>query len=211
MRIVASRHQLARLDRTREICADVDRRIEDEVARLLRTVGKYDLVILSDYAKGFLTKRIVGSVVKKFGKERIVIGLKPSRAVLYKNNAKVVILNLAEGKAITGIFAENTAADRAVKKLSDFFNASVVLTRGEFGMTVHEGVGGKTQHIPTRAVKVYDVTGAGDTALAALALMIASGAALAEAAEVANHAAGVVVGKEGTAALNRQELVNSIA
>lgn len=198
LRITAARHQLARLDQTRALCDDVGRSIEKEIDRLLRKAGSYDLVVLSDYAKGCLTKAVVASVVKKFGKERVMVGLKPSRANLYRKNSAVVILNLAEANLLTKIVADkDAAAARAVKKLSQFFNASVVLTRGEFGMTVYEKASAKIQHIPTRAVRVYDVTGAGDTALAALALAIASGADLAEAAEVANHAAGIAVGIEG--------------
>ena len=207
MRITASRHQLVRLDRTREICVDVDPSIEKKVEQLLRRGGSYDLVILSDYAKGFLTKNIVASVVKKFGKDRIVIGLKPSRATIYKNNAKIIILNLAEAKIVTGIVADkDSVAARAVKKLAKFFNASVVLTRGEFGITIYEKNSSRIQHIPTRALKVYDVTGAGDTALAALALAIASGTELVKAAEIANHAAGIAVGKEGTATVTAEEI-----
>jgi rfaE bifunctional protein kinase chain/domain len=211
MRIVASRHQLVRLDRTREICADVDRRVEKEVESILRKSGSYDLVILSDYAKGFLTKRIVAAVTRQFGRDRVVVGAKPSRAALYKQNARVVILNLAEGKALTGVFAvTDAAAARAVKKLSDFFKVSIVLTRGEFGMTVYDKAQRKARHIPTRAVRVYDVTGAGDTALAALGLMLAAGATLAEAAEVANHAAGIAVGLEGTTSVSASDLKRNL-
>ena len=85
-------------------------------------------------------------------------------------------------------------------------HGAVLVTRGEEGMTLFTSGGGVT-HIPTVAREVYDVTGAGDTVIATLALALVSGAELAEGAILANHAAGVVVGKLGTATLSREELL----
>ena len=84
----------------------------------------------------------------------------------------------------------------------------VLVTRGEEGMTLFTG-GGEVTHIPTTAREVYDVTGAGDTVIATLALALAAGAAMAEGAMLANHAAGVVVGKLGTAVVSREELLET--
>ncbi len=85
---------------------------------------------------------------------------------------------------------------------------AVLMTRGEQGMSLFED--GRVTHIPAVAKEVYDVTGAGDTVLAALGLALSSGASLKEAAVIANHAAGVVVGKAGTATASRQELLEAL-
>jgi D-beta-D-heptose 7-phosphate kinase/D-beta-D-heptose 1-phosphate adenosyltransferase len=85
---------------------------------------------------------------------------------------------------------------------------AVLVTRGEQGMSVFEN--GRVTHIPAVAKEVYNVTGAGDTVVAALGLALTSGAALRDAAAIANHAAGVVVGKVGTATVTLQELLNAL-
>ena len=86
---------------------------------------------------------------------------------------------------------------------------SVLITRGERGMMLLEG-GREPLYVETRAREVYDVTGAGDTVIATLAVALASGASLAEAADLANHAAGIVVAKLGTATVSAEELINSL-
>jgi D-beta-D-heptose 7-phosphate kinase/D-beta-D-heptose 1-phosphate adenosyltransferase len=87
---------------------------------------------------------------------------------------------------------------------------AVLVTRGENGMTLLDAEGRAT-HVPTMAREVYDVTGAGDTVAATLALALASGASMLEAAVLSNYAAGVVVGKVGTATVSREELLAAMA
>ena len=107
-------------------------------------------------------------------------------------------------------------AETVGKKLVSGLNTNILMTRGEKGMSLfenHNNTTNKTDkiiHLPTKAQEVFDVSGAGDTVVAALALCIASGATLAESADIANHAAGIVVGKIGTATLTRKELLDSI-
>ncbi len=88
-------------------------------------------------------------------------------------------------------------------------NASILITRGEKGMSLFEK-GSDVIHIPTKAKEVYDVTGAGDAVVAALTLALASGATMKEAAVIANHAAGITVGKMGTSAASIAELKESL-
>jgi D-beta-D-heptose 7-phosphate kinase/D-beta-D-heptose 1-phosphate adenosyltransferase len=86
---------------------------------------------------------------------------------------------------------------------------ALLITRGERGMTLFEK-SGKIVNIPTLAKEVYDVTGAGDTVIAAFTLSYASGMDFREAAEIANHAAGIVVGERGTAVVTRKEIFESM-
>ncbi|MBU1704590.1 MAG: bifunctional hydroxymethylpyrimidine kinase/phosphomethylpyrimidine kinase, partial [Nanoarchaeota archaeon] len=107
--------------------------------------------------------------------------------------------------------SEPTNSDKIIeygKKLVALVDSNVLVTRGDKGSTLFEKDGSITD-IPTKAKEVFDVSGAGDTVTAAAALAIASGASLKEAAEIANHAAGVVVGKVGTATCTIEELKNS--
>jgi D-beta-D-heptose 7-phosphate kinase/D-beta-D-heptose 1-phosphate adenosyltransferase len=100
-----------------------------------------------------------------------------------------------------------SAAARRIRDLTACKN--VLITRGELGMSLL-GAEEEMTHIPTTAREVYDVTGAGDTVIATLALALASGAKLNEAAIIANHAAGVVVGKVGVAAVSCDELLAAL-
>jgi len=196
-RPIARRHQLLRIDR--EITADISKGTEAKLMSLIAKAGDFDYVIAQDYSKGCLTPRVMEFLKSRFGRKKIIVGVKPGRMEAYRG-VYLVVLNLKEAQALTGIRADSDAATaRAAKILSREFSSSVALTRGEYGITTYDKAASKTCHIPTRALHVYDVTGAGDTVLATLTLMLGAGAKLNEAAEVANHAAGIVVGIEGTA------------
>ncbi len=203
-RAVAKRHQLLRIDR--EKSGYISKATENKIETLLKSLKDFDAVVISDYTKGSVVPSTVSFIKKHFGAKKVIAGIKPAGVALFED-VEMVVLNLKEGHAVTGIHGDmDAAAADAVLKLSDMLKSSVVLTRGEYGMTAFDKKHGKVSHIPTRAVQVYDVTGAGDTVLAVLALMLVSGASLSEAAEVANHAAGVVVGIEGTATLMGKDL-----
>ncbi|MEK7507727.1 MAG: PfkB family carbohydrate kinase [Patescibacteria group bacterium] len=203
-RAVAKRHQLLRIDRER--AGAVSKAAEEKIISRLKGLKNIDAVVVSDYAKGCVVPSIIAFIKKYFWNRKIIAGIKPAGAALYEN-VETVVLNLKEGNAIIGMFGDSDAvAADVVSKLSEMLKSSVVLTRGEYGITALDNKSGKISHIPTRAVEVYDVTGAGDTVLASLALMCASGAPLSLAAEIANHAAGVVVGLEGTATLTSKTL-----
>ncbi len=203
-RAVAKRHQLLRMDR--ESTAKISKATQEKIFEVLKQIKNVDCAVISDYTKGCITPKIIEFIKKHFGNHNVIAGMKPLGAVLFKN-VEAVALNLKEGYVLTGISADSDrTAARAVEKLAEIFKSSVVLTRGEYGITTFDKKSGTISHIPTRAVRVYDVTGAGDTVLAALALMRSSGATLAEAAELANYAAGIVVGMEGTTAIPLGEL-----
>jgi D-beta-D-heptose 7-phosphate kinase/D-beta-D-heptose 1-phosphate adenosyltransferase len=115
--------------------------------------------------------------------------------------------NHHEAERLSGLTIDSDrAAERAGKRLLQLLEAQALLiTRGEHGMTLCEA-SGRTTHIPARAREVFDVTGAGDTVISTLALALAAGASMVEAAFLANAAAGIVVGKLGTATVSLEEL-----
>ncbi|OGZ53399.1 MAG: hypothetical protein A3B25_02145 [Candidatus Ryanbacteria bacterium RIFCSPLOWO2_01_FULL_48_26] len=207
-RAVAKRHQLLRIDR--EKTGAISKATEKKIISLLAGIRDFDAVVISDYTKGCIVPEVTAFIKKHFAGKKIIAGIKPAGAVLFKD-VETVVLNLKEAHAVTGMHGDsNSAATDVVSRLSRELASSVVLTRGEYGMTAFDKKDRKVSHVPTRAAQVYDVTGAGDTVLALLALMLASGASLSEAAEVANHAAGVVVGLEGTATLTPDELKKAL-
>ena len=115
--------------------------------------------------------------------------------------------NHHEAERLSGVtIHDDRAAERAGKRLLQQFEAQALLiTRGEHGMTLCEA-NGRVTHIPARAREVFDVTGAGDTVISTLALALAAGASMVEAAFLANAAASIVVGKLGTATVSLEEL-----
>ena len=204
MRAVAMRHQLLRIDR--ETTDPISKKAEAELLRLIKKLPDYDFVVISDYIKGTMTSHVVMALRSRFGGERIVADVKPPSVEKYRG-VYALTPNISEAYAISGIYP-NTAgsAGRAARKISSLFEASVAITRGEHGMTVYDKSSETLTHVPAKPVHIFDVTGAGDTAVAAFALMLASGSGLHDAAEVANHAAGIVVGMEGTSCVTPREL-----
>jgi D-beta-D-heptose 7-phosphate kinase/D-beta-D-heptose 1-phosphate adenosyltransferase len=123
----------------------------------------------------------------------------------------VITPNQNEAERASGVeITDESSLGAAARRIRDLTGCkNVLITRGELGMSLL-GAEGEMAHIPTTAREVYDVTGAGDTVIATLALALASGAKLNEAAIIANHAAGVVVGKVGVAAVSRDELLAAL-
>lgn len=204
-RALSGHHQLLRIDR--EVAGDISKSTEKKVVRTIKNLPHHDIVVLSDYAKGLLTPAVVDAVKKRFGLKRIIVNVKPSARVALYRNVRVITLNAKEAHELTKIDTKSDAgARRAAKELSKIFSASVVLTRGEKGMLVYDRSLKRGSHISPDALQVFDVTGAGDTVVATLATMLASGAPLLKAAEVASAAASIVVGIKGTATVHINEL-----
>jgi len=111
---------------------------------------------------------------------------------------------------MTGIDGKSDKeVEKIGKKLLEELGTTILLTRGNKGMSLFD-INGKVTHIPTKAKEVYDVSGAGDTVVGVLALALAAGASLKEAAILANHAAGVTVGKLGTSIVTIDEIKNNL-
>ncbi len=208
-RIAARRHQLLRLDH--ETPGGLTRGAETAVLKEIARLDPVDFIVVSDYAKGVVTPRVVSALRKRFGGKRIIADCKPQHATFFRGIAAVTP-NIVETRALVGINATTAQTAReAAEALRKKFNASVVLTRGEHGMTVGDIARKGAVHIPSNAREVFDVTGAGDTVAAVLALALASGEPLLVAARLANTAAGLVVSREGTTALTAGELKRALA
>ncbi len=172
-------------------------------------IASHDAVIIEDYAKGLIDQDLVTLVIHEAQAHGKIVAVDPnpnnpfdwSGATVLKPNRREAFLAAGLPYAQTEEAVLMAAAvlqkKHAIKQL--------LITLGEAGMLLLEK-GQKPYHTPTRAQDVFDVSGAGDTAIAAFTLALAAGADGIEAAEIANHAAGVVVGKLGTATLNVQEL-----
>lgn len=203
-RLVALHQQIARIDR--EDSDMISKKIE---LRFLGVVKKYlpmaDGVIISDYSKGLITPRIARFVIDGALKRGIpvVVDSKPKSIAQYQR-ATVVTPNHHEAQKMTGT-EDVRAAARAIHKI---LASAVLVTQGADGMTLFEQA--KFYHIAALAREVVDTVGAGDTVVAALALALSAGADLLTGAKIANAAAGIVVGKSGTAHVVAHELYEKI-
>lgn len=209
-RVIAHSQQVVRFDRENKetISPESATRI---LSYIRKAVREADLVVISDYAKGLISASLVEQVVsicKKAGRP-IAVDPKVEHFGYYKGVTIVTPNNLeaslASGIEITGDRALHMAGEALFRSLGC---EALLITRGEHGMSLFEA--GSDTHIPTVAKEVFDVSGAGDTVIGTLALALAAGASFKEAAVLANFAAGVVVGKVGTATLTPAELVSAV-
>ena len=207
MRYVAGNHQVLRADNetTSAITNDTQMQIEEAVISELQ---HNDIIILSDYGKGVLTRTLVHKVITLAKEHQKTVIVDPkSKDFSHYYGATLISPNLAE---LANASSEDISSDDkiiyAARKLMETHHiANILVTRSKDGMTlVMEN--GENHPIRARVHEVYDVSGAGDTAIATLTLAIASGLSLPESASMANIAAGVVVGKPGTAIINTHDL-----
>lgn len=204
-RIIAGSHQhVIRFDD--EHTHAVTAHIEEEVLRIMREHVQWaDIVVLSDYAKGFLTERIV-SAIKEEAKRRsikVVADIKPKNKHLYIG-VDLVTPNMHEAREIVG----GDTVDEIGRRLCEYFKSSVYITRGSDGITACDRSLVVT-NVPATCESALDVSGAGDTVLAVAALALASDLSLPDAVRLANIAGGVVVQKQGTATITQDELVEN--
>jgi len=209
MRIVADRHQqVARLDR--ESTRPLDESVEvDLLARLRAGIHDAHVLVVSDYLKGTITESLMREVLAVARERGISVLVDPKVPHLqYYRGATLVTPNHHEAEKATGRSIETDAdAGTVATELRQTLGCGAVLiTRGEHGMCLLDGTG-LPLHIPTVARSIYDVTGAGDTVIATMALSVAAGGSMAEAAALANHAAGIVVEKFATASVSAEELL----
>jgi D-beta-D-heptose 7-phosphate kinase/D-beta-D-heptose 1-phosphate adenosyltransferase len=208
-RVIAHSQQVVRFDQEKRDKLSA-RSLKSLVGFIEDMVPEHDAVLISDYSKGVVTGEVVRSVIRASkGKKFIAVDPKVGHFHLYKG-VSLVTPNLMEASQGAGveITDEKTlirAGSRLLKKLGC---KAVLLTRGEEGMSLFQD--GSVIHIPTLARKVFDVTGAGDTVIAAFALAHAARASMEEAAVISNHAAGIVVGEVGTATATQARIRQSI-
>lgn len=211
MRILSGHQQMMRLDTEpgAEFAVDDYRRL---LSRTLVALDGCAAVVLSDYAKGTLTEEICQSVIREARKRRIPVLVDPkSRSFARYRGATAVCPNRKELLAATGEYGYGlTRLLNAGQKLLGALELEfMAVTLGEKGISVLQR--GRQFHAPAIARQVFDVSGAGDTVIAVLALAMACRVPVDAAAHLANIAAGIVVGKVGTASITREELLGALS
>ncbi|MCP2519386.1 D-glycero-beta-D-manno-heptose-7-phosphate kinase [Candidatus Aminicenantes bacterium AC-335-A11] len=208
-RIIAHHQHVVRVDREKKL--PIPEKIEKEIINFLKKED-YDGIIISDYSKGTITKSLMKSLLNFTSKNNIPVFVDPK--VEHFNLYSPITLMTPNQFETEGIVNRRINSDDEIENagreiLSRITCEYLIITRGEKGMSVFMK-DNKVIHIPTVAKEVYDVTGAGDTVIATASLSLLSGANILESAILANYAAGIVVGKLGTATVSREELLKEI-
>lgn len=200
-RIVGKGQQLLRLDS--ETTAVIDSQIEDLIiACVQREITHWSALIISDYIKGVVTETLAKKIIdlSRTHNVPIIVDTK-SKKISHFAGCSLIAPNHHEAHLITG----EKEIRRAGIIIQQQLDCSVLITQGSDGMTLFTK--DETCHLPTQAREIFDVAGAGDTVVAAMALSLASGASLVSSAKLANHAAAISVGKFGTAVVRPEELI----
>lgn len=214
-RVMTGPHHIVRVDF--ELKKYLSTSTEEKLIKLAEAqVPASDVVILQDYAKGVVTENVVKTLVQicKLHKKLLLVDPHRSNRGAFYKGCDLIKPNYDEAVIMAGLdfdsLRENpNRVEQAGRALQDQTGAHfVVLTQGKEGMSIFEKE--KVSKVPTRALKVYDVTGAGDTVIAALALGLAGGLDLVTSCQLANFAAGVVVGKVGCVPCELSELKEAI-
>jgi D-beta-D-heptose 7-phosphate kinase/D-beta-D-heptose 1-phosphate adenosyltransferase len=209
-RVIAHSQQMVRFDRE-----DKDRIAGKVLKGLLdyirNEMSGHDAVVISDYKKGVVSAELVREILKQARPKNIFVSVDPKvgHFHVYKK-VSLITPNVVEASVASGVEIRDekslvTAGRTLLRKISC---GAVLITRGEQGMSLFRK--DKVVHIPTAAKNVFDVTGAGDTVIAAFTLAYAAGASMEGAAVIANHAAGIVVGQVGTAVVTPDQLRKSL-
>jgi len=212
VRLVTTRNQqVARIDYEKD--DEITRTVAERLRAALESLAPgAQAFVVSDYAKGTITRGLMQHVIQLGATQHVPVLVDPKLPHLdYYTGATVITPNHYEAETATHMrirtHVDARAAARALRESTQC--SAVLLTRGEQGMWLLDG--NSERQLPAAAREVADVTGAGDTVIATLALAVASGATLLEAAVLANAAAGVTVGKFGPATLTQDELMEAIA
>jgi rfaE bifunctional protein kinase chain/domain len=212
-RIVSDRQQLLRVDY--ETHSQISGRAHrDCLAEVKRLIDRVDAVVIEDYAKGLVTEKFSEVVRKTVTASGKILSADPnakSPVSLYKG-AHVLTPNTKEAERLSGIpIRDEASLVEAGTRILEVTGAKhIVVTRGKDGMAIFTAVDKVVRLIPTYAREVYDVSGAGDTVIAALTLALAAGASIVEASVLGNIAAGIEVGKRGTATVSPAEILESL-
>lgn len=211
-RIVTDIQQVCRVDY--ETKSELDFETLDRlIHRISEFAEAHSAVILEDYGKGMFTNLFVDKLLPIFKQHKLFVSVDPSRTtdpLLYKG-ANLLKPNRLESELMAKSLGFNEKnIDKIAEILVDKLDLEkIIITLGPEGMAVMDtGLDSKIQRIPTVAREVYDVSGAGDTAISAISASLVCGASLIEAAWVGNCASGVVIGKKGTALVNKKELLD---
>jgi rfaE bifunctional protein kinase chain/domain len=214
-RIIARNQQVVRVDRESFVGPSASQ-IEEVVAGVRKNIPETDAIIFEDYGKGFLSTAMVSQIADAARSAGKIVAADPNpRNLVEWRGLTVIKPNRTEAFLAAGIPSHDTdivpSQDTDLKRagetlLKKWETENILITLGEHGMILFQEK--ETPHyIPTKAREVFDVSGAGDTAIALFTLGLACGATPTEAAEIANHGSAVVVSKLGTATVTRDELI----
>jgi D-beta-D-heptose 7-phosphate kinase/D-beta-D-heptose 1-phosphate adenosyltransferase len=216
-RIIARHQQVVRVDRERKL-QPTKAQFDRAIATLEGMLPQLDAVILEDYGKGLIRQAFADEITDRVRAAGKILAIDPNPDNPLKwHGASVMKPNRSEAFAAAGVPhsepvdpVENDKAVREVGRilLEKWACRILLITLGEQGMMLFRP-GESPYHTPTRAKEVFDVSGAGDTAVALFTLALSAGASADEAAEISNHASGIVVGKLGTATVGPAELQRS--
>lgn len=210
-RVIAHNQQVVRFDK--EDKSGIGGRVFETITGFLKkAISEHDAIIISDYKKGVISPELIRKVLTVSRPERKFVAVDPKVGHFHcYRGVSLITPNLMEASHGSGIdIKDEKTLIKAGKSLMKKFSCNAVLiTRGEEGMSLFEK--NSVVHISTVARHVYDVTGAGDTVIAAFTLSYASGATMVEAATISNHAAGIVVGEVGTAVPTPDKLRKSLS
>lgn len=210
-RIVAGHQQVCRIDKERSGPLSDDT-VEKMIAYIKSLIDKVDAVIIEDYGKGVISPRLLKMVVPMARKRDKIVSVDPKEEHFkYYRGISVITPNNHEASRAVGFQIKDEQTLKAAgQKLLTKLNCRIALiTLGEHGMAVFQK-GKPMKHIPTVAQEVFDVSGAGDTAIASYTLALAAGADPVQAAYISNCAAGIVVGKIGIAVVSPEELAERV-
>jgi rfaE bifunctional protein kinase chain/domain len=201
LRVIGRQQQLLRIDFETSPSHEV---LNNKLADFERMLQDADVVILSDYGKGGLSHIVRMIELARQAGKPVLADPKGEDYARYRN-ATLLTPNRSEFKQVAGGWQSEEELTSKAQRLREELNLEALLvTRSEEGMSLFRA--GSVLHEPTQAREVFDVSGAGDTVIATLAVMLACGADMAEAVHMANRAAGIVVGKLGTAVVSSEEL-----
>ncbi|WP_395826991.1 D-glycero-beta-D-manno-heptose-7-phosphate kinase [Collimonas sp.] len=202
LRVIGRQQQLLRIDFEE---APSDAVLRDKLTRFNALLSEYQVIVLSDYAKGSLVNVAHMIAAARQAGKCILVDPKGDDFSRYIG-ASVLTPNKAEMVRIVGSWkSEAELTEKAQKLRASLHLEALLLTRSEEGMSLYTAQ--DVTHFPAMAREVYDVSGAGDTVIATLAIMLGAGLPIADAVALANRAGGIVVGKLGTATVSREELL----
>ncbi len=216
-RIIALHQQVVRVDREK-IVVPSETQIAKVVGAIRKQIGETDAIVFEDYGKGFVTSKLVAEISNEARAAGKIVAADPNpRHIVDWHGVTVVKPNRSEAFLAAGVSSNDAdkspPADGDLRRVGDILLGKwetkyVLVTLGEQGMMLFQR-DQAPHYIPTKARQVFDVSGAGDTAIALFTLGLACGASGIESAEIANHASAVVVSKLGTATVTRDELIAS--
>jgi D-beta-D-heptose 7-phosphate kinase/D-beta-D-heptose 1-phosphate adenosyltransferase len=210
-RVIAHGQQVVRFDREDRTQID-GKKLGAILGYIGNVISAHDAVIISDYKKGVVSPGLMKEIMKRAKKKNLFIAVDPKVGHFdYYRHVSLITPNLHEASVASGIDIkdEKSLLEAGRMLLRKLACQAVLITRGEQGMSLFRK--DSVVHIPTAARNVYDVTGAGDTVIAAFTLAYAAGGTMEDAAVVANHAAGIVVGEVGTAVVKPEQLWKSLS